>query len=183
MGAVAGQAWTEVLTCLNGAVMTSEKLNIRSLHLGGGYLMDAGEHRLFAQDTIEADAKAIALKTRDVIRQCADPKLFDAMLKQMREASTRNLEPIGVAGIVTVLPSELSLTKDEAIRSLDHFIQGGSLTQWGLANAITRHAQDANGFDRRVELETIGGKVIDMSEAEFGKLSNKLVEAAMKGGK
>jgi hypothetical protein len=177
MGAVACQAWTEVLTCLNGAVMVSEQLNVRSLHLGGGYRMEDGEHELFARDTIQADAKAIALKTRDVIRQCADPKLFQSMLKQMRESSARDLEPVGVAGIVTVLPRELNLTRKEAISSLDHFIQGGTLTQWGLANAVTRIAQDAQDFDRRVELETIGGRLINLSPKEFSVLNDQLVKA------
>lgn len=177
MGAVSCQAWTEVLTCLNGAVMVSEQMTTRSLHLGGGYAMDGNDPRLFATDTIAADAKAISLKTRDIIRQCSDPKLFDAMLKQMREGSERMVEPVGVAGVVTVLPREIGLTKAEAVSSLNYFVQGGDLSQWGLANSVTRLAQDAKDFDRRVELETVGGKLINMTVKEFSSLSDQLVKA------
>jgi hypothetical protein len=35
---------------------------------------------------------------------------------------------------------------------LKHLILGGSLTTWGLANAVTRAAQDAESYDRATEL-------------------------------
>ena len=181
-GAVNTQAWTYRITCLNGMVMHAEGMRARSLHLGGGYGMTDGEYRLYAEDTIKADAKAISLKTRDIIKQCADPALFDGMLKQMRAAAENELPAIAVGGMIGLLPKEFGITKSETIHALDHFIKGGNLDQWGLANAVTRVAQDVGGFDRRVELEEIGGKITAMTAKEFGVLGEKLSDVA-RGGK
>ena len=50
---------------------------------------------------------------------------------------------------------------------LKHLIQGGDLSAWGLGNAVTRAAQDVASYDRATEMESIGGKVIELSPAEW----------------
>lgn len=45
---------------------------------------------------------------------------------------------------------------------LGHLIAGGDLSLYGLANAVTRHAQDVQSYDRSTELEATGYKIITM---------------------
>ena len=45
---------------------------------------------------------------------------------------------------------------------LQHLIEGGSMTLYGLANAVTRFSQDVESYDRATKLEEIGYKVLTM---------------------
>ena len=41
------------------------------------------------------------------------------------------------------------------------------LSQWGLVNAVTRYSQDVDNYDRATELETLGGKIVDLKPTEW----------------
>ena len=58
------------------------------------------------------------------------------------------------------LGKRYSITQDERKTVLSHLIDGGDLSMWGAINAVTRSAQDSQSYDRAVELETIGGKLL-----------------------
>jgi len=50
-------------------------------------------------------------------------------------------------------------------------LTGGDLSKWGLANAVTSLANEAEDYDRVVELERIGGKIVDLTPTEFKVLA------------
>ncbi len=54
---------------------------------------------------------------------------------------------------------------------MQHLIRGGDLSAWGLANAITRTAEDAADYDRATELEVAGGRVIELGPADWKALA------------
>ena len=43
----------------------------------------------------------------------------------------------------------------------------GDLSVWGLANAVTRTAEDVADYDRATELEATGGRVIELPRADW----------------
>ena len=51
-----------------------------------------------------------------------------------------------------------------------HFNNDKDLTRWGLANAITRYAQDANTSDRTEELEQIGWNLTKLNDTDWKRL-------------
>jgi hypothetical protein len=44
-------------------------------------------------------------------------------------------------------------------------VEGGDLSMWGLANAVTSLAADAPTYDRSTELESIGGQMLALPPA------------------
>jgi len=51
-------------------------------------------------------------------------------------------------------------------------IQGGDLSKWGLANAVTSIANKETGtYDRAIELQRIGGQIIDLPASDWKTIS------------
>jgi hypothetical protein len=46
------------------------------------------------------------------------------------------------------------------------------MSQWGLANAVTRAAQDVESYDRATELEALGGDVVILPAGEWKALAS-----------
>jgi hypothetical protein len=55
---------------------------------------------------------------------------------------------------------------------LQHLIRGADLSAWGLANAVTRTAEDVADYDRASELEAAGGRVIELAPADWRLLAS-----------
>jgi hypothetical protein len=47
----------------------------------------------------------------------------------------------------------------------------GTYRPWGLANAVTRAAEDVLDYDRATELEAAGGRVIEFGPADWKALA------------
>jgi hypothetical protein len=65
----------------------------------------------------------------------------------------------------------LTLTDDEKSSVLGHLILGGDVSAWGLANAVTRTAEDLADYDRAIELEAAGGRVIEKGPSVWKALA------------
>jgi hypothetical protein len=63
------------------------------------------------------------------------------------------------------------LFEGESQSVLDHLIRGQELSLYGLANAVTRHAQDVDSYDRSTELEMTAWQMMNMSRNEWTKLN------------
>ena len=50
-------------------------------------------------------------------------------------------------------------------------IEGKDLTLYGLSNAITRHSQDVESYDRATELESIGYNVLSMPLRQWNRIN------------
>lgn len=159
------------LVCANGMVRESA---IRKTHLGrnGGRGHDAIEdaREFFRDETRLADDRAFFLKVQDAVGAMFDPKRFESRLLQYRDAGERPITADPVA-VVEQVADRYALVQEERSSVLRHLIQGGDLSEWGLANAITRTAEDAKDYDRASELESFGGKVIELSPSEWRQLA------------
>jgi hypothetical protein len=159
------------LVCTNGMIREAA---VRKAHLGrnGGRGFDAIEdaREFFKDETRQADDRAFFLKVRDAVGAMFDPTRFNARIEQYREASERHIEADPVA-VVEATAKRLTLTEGEKSSVLQHLIRGGELSAWGLANAVTRTAEDAVDYDRATELETAGGKLIELAPSEWRALA------------
>jgi hypothetical protein len=68
--------------------------------------------------------------------------------------------------VVEATARRLALTDGEKGSVLQHPVRGGDPSAWGLANAVTRTAEDAADDDRATELEAAGGRVIELPPSE-----------------
>lgn len=166
-GAVEVCPWSEVLACTNGMKHTS--FGQRRNHVGRTVEGQDGAE-IFASDTLRADAKAFLLKLRDVVRATCSPEQFTRIVDQMREAAGQKIEGNPVAA-VEVVTRKLSLSQEENTSILRHLIEGGDLTRYGIANAITRAAQDIESYDRATELEGMGANVIELAPKDWREIA------------
>jgi hypothetical protein len=160
------------LVCTNGMIRETA---VRKAHLGRGArgqdaIEDAREY--FRSETRAADDRAFFLKVQDAAAAMFDQKRFDARLLQYREAGERQIasaaDPVKV---VEVTAKRFGFTDGERSSILQHLIRGGDMSQWGLANAVTRAAQDVESYDRATELEALGGDVVVLPAGEWTALA------------
>lgn len=76
-----------------------------------------------------------------------------------------------IPGIVKVASREFRITDDESTGILQHLIEGNDLTLYGLSNAVTRHSQDVESYDRATELESIGYNILTMQPTLWNRIN------------
>ena len=152
LGALRLVPFTHRLVCLNG--MIREKHGLRKTHVGKHIVTE--EH--FSDETLQADDKAFWLKVRDTLQQLLSNEMMQAFVQEMRHATEIELKSPQRA--VETLSQKFQLKKAEQEGVLAHLIKGGDISQWGLANAVTRTAQDLEDYDRMTDFESLGYKVL-----------------------
>lgn len=156
------------LVCTNGMIRADSGL--KKYHVGRimGEGRDAAQ--FFKSDTLIADDRAFLLKLRDVVRGAAEQTKFLAAVDAMRGAKEAKIEGDPVKAI-EVIAKKVSLQEGERVSVLRHLIEGGELSKYGIANAVTRASQDVDDYDRATELERIGGNIIDLDPREWKSIA------------
>nr|DAM37327.1 MAG TPA: protein of unknown function (DUF932) [Caudoviricetes sp.] len=156
------------LVCTNGMIAADNTL--RKYHVGRAN--EAGDNfDIYRNETIEADDRAFMMKIEDTVRAAVDQAKFQQIVNRMREATEARMEAKAVPQVVELTAKEFSLTQDEGNGILGQLIQGGDLSLYGLANAVTRHSQDVTSYDRATELEATGWRIMTMSPALWRRLN------------
>jgi hypothetical protein len=168
LGAVNIQPMIYRLVCLNGMI-APDKFQARHV----GRQVEEGSLVNYADDTREADDKAILLKIRDHVRAAVDETIFNRRVVQMQEFAEAKIEGNPVEAVEQLAP-KVNATEDEKGGILRSLIEGGDLSAWGLMNAVTAQAHTSKSYDRSVELEAAGGKLLDLPKAEW----TRVLEAA-----
>lgn len=156
------------LRCLNGMVSADGRL--RANHVGGR--IDETE-ALYADDTRQADDRAILLKVRDHVKAAVDLVAFAKRVERMSELAEQKITG-SVERAVEVLAKKVGASDGERGGMLKALIEGGDLSAWGLLNAVTAQAHTASDYDRAVEFERAGGAVLDLDKSEW----RQVLEAA-----
>jgi hypothetical protein len=155
------------LRCLNGMVSNG---GFRAYHVGRKV---EDNEALWADDTKKADDRAVLLKVRDMVRAAVDQAAFNQRIEKMR-----NLTEIKVTGnpdkAIEVLANKLGVTETERGGILRSLIEGADLSAWGLLNAVTAQSHTAVNYDRAVEFEVAGGRMLDLNRKEW----TEVLEAA-----
>jgi len=170
-GALRVAAMDYRLVCLNGMIRESA---VRQAHLGrgsrgGDAIEDARE--FFRPETRLADDRAFFLKVRDAVGSMFDADKFNLRIAQYREANQKEVtgEP---EAVVEVLSKRFGFAESERSSILKQFIKGDMMSAWGLANAVTRAAQDVESYDRSQEMEQLGGDVIELPASAWREIAS-----------
>lgn len=159
------------LVCTNGMVTgsTFSEGRIRQTHLGRR--LDATEdYSVYTDETLEADDRALMLKIRDSIKALSDPELFFKLMEQMRAAA--NTKPVeNPVDAVERLGKAFQLPKNDGDSILERLIRDQDYTKWGMLNAVTNLANDTDSYDRAVELEELGGKILTLPNSQWEKIA------------
>lgn len=166
-GSVAVKPLIFRLVCTNG--MIAEDGAIRKYHVGRSN--DADDNfNIYRDETIEADDKAFMMKIEDAVTAAVDQARFAKIVERLRESTEAKIVPASVPKVVELTAKEYSITQNESEGILGHLIAGGDLSLYGLANAVTRHAQDVESYDRATELEATGYRIVTMAPAFWRQL-------------
>lgn len=158
---IASTLWR--LICLNGLTTAD---NFKKYHVGRR-IEDNDD--LWRDDTKKADDRAVLLKVRDMVRAAVDETRFGQHLAKL-QGLTQTRVTGNPAEAVEVLAKKVGATETEKGGILRALIEGGDLTAWGLVNAVTAQAHDAVSFDRAVEIERLGGQLVDLSQKEWKEI-------------
>ena len=153
MGSLAAWAFIHRLVCSNGLVVTeADGPSVRRVHLG---------KRIEDISKLPSD-REVWLEYGDVVRNTADDRRLPGILHRLQIAAQ---SPVMDApeDAVEKLSKRFQLTKEECERVLRQYVAGQDLSTWGLVNAVTEAAKEAETIQRRVELQAIGGKMLPES--------------------
>lgn len=142
---------------LNGFIASKA---LRQIHLG----RQIPDDEIFAQDTYEADTKALALKVRDVVKG----RLSDAAIEAVQDAIKAAYEDkMGPKSLQDYLKKNLS--KDVAKQITDTFnspdvenLPPGN-TKWRLANALSWVGMKTEDPEEKLELQRLAGDLLNVT--------------------
>ena len=157
------------LVCTNGM---DQATSVRKTHLGrstGIGAVDAAQE-FYKDSTRKLDDAAFWAKIRDAVDAIFDQSRWEKRLDQLRETTDRRIEGKPQKAI-EVVQHRFGLSEDETDDVMSNLIAGGDLSQWGMANAITRAAEKRESYDRATELEQFGGRLVDSTPSEWRKVA------------
>ena len=166
VGALAIQPAVHFLSCTNMAVWAQHAL--RKYHVGKA-LADANDDvwQFLSNRSKELSDAALWLQVRDMTVGSLEGNIFDRIVQDLHEARAEAIEGRIVTATVEKLGERKGLVEHERAGVLQHLIEGGDLSKFGLSNAITRYSQDVEGYDRATFLEQLGGEVITLPRTEW----------------
>lgn len=167
-GSVCIQPLIYRLVCSNGMIVNDAQT--RRNHVGR--VNDSEESfLLYSEKTLAAEDHAFVLKIQDTVKAAVDEARFSQVVGMMQTAKQATINTHDVPGIVRLASREFHITEDESTGVLQHLIEGNDLTLYGLSNAITRHSQDVESYDRATELESIGYNVLSMPTRQWNRIN------------
>lgn len=96
---------------------------------------------------------------------------FSQVIDIMRNATAAKMNTADVPELVRLTSRDFHITEDESAGVLQHLIEGNDLTLYGLSNAVTRHSQNVESYDRATALESIGYKILTMPSRQWSKIN------------
>jgi len=154
------------LVCLNGMISADHSLKKYHVGKGSGDMEDAENLQFYRDETRQADDRAFWLKVRDVVDATLTPDKFRLIVEKMQRATDQKITGDPVEA-VEVIKTRFALSDDEGAGVLRHLINGGDLSAYGVANALTRQSQDIRDYDRATDFERMGGIVIDLPRQDW----------------
>ncbi len=155
------------LVCTNG--MIAQDHSQKRYHVGRN--AEVGEaYELFRDETLKADDRAFFLKVQDTVRAAVDITKFTTIVERMREAKEQRIEGNPVKS-VELLTKSFGYNNEESSGVLQHLIQGGDLSAYGLLNAITRTSQDLEDYERATALERDGSRVLSLPASSWQEIA------------
>ena len=146
------------LVCTNGMVRMENQHSIGRVHIGGS-MLDCEDPKL-----LEAPAQAMITNTVNEIAQYSSSmESMDTYIADMSKANA--IQTNRPDDVVTHIAKEYNVLNYETELIKKYLHCDGDYTLWGIANAVTRTAQDATSYSRSIALETIGGKVASRNQS------------------
>ncbi len=175
LGAVCVQPLVFRLVCTNGMVVNEART--RRNHVGR---VNSTEENfsVYSRETLAAIDNAFIKKLQDTVRAAVDEARFAQVVGKLRESKDKKLNTADIPTVVKLASSSFGITEAESTGVLQRLIEDADYTVYGLANAVTRHSQDVEDYDRASKLEEIGYNIIGMSPEVYRMINQVSRKAA-----
>lgn len=167
-GAFSVQPLIYRLVCSNG--MTVNDAAMRRNHVGRTAAAEEN-FLIYRDETLQADDRAFLMKVQDTVRTAVDEVQFHRVVGMMREAKDARINTANLNNVVKLASRSFGLTDGESGGVLQHLVDGGDLSLYGLSNAVTRFSQDVESYDRASDLEAIGFSVLTMGQQQWNRMN------------
>ena len=111
------------------------------------------------------------MKIQDTVRAVVDEVRFTRVVNLMKDAKDARMNTADVPGVVKLVSRDFHITEEESSGVLQRLIEGNDLTLYGLSNAVTRHSQDVEDYDRATALEGIGYNILSMPARQWSRIN------------
>jgi len=141
--------------------------SVRKYHVGGKHQIAEGtDYSLLSEATRRITDAATWAQVGDVVRGAFDEARFNSLCDKISATQNDKIEgdPVQVVKLTT---SRFGMTDATGTSILKHLIEGGSLTRFGLYNAVTRAAQDVEDYDDATAMERNGAQIIELAPNEW----------------
>lgn len=162
------------LVCTNGMVVAGNReQSTYRRHVGREWHKGNGKGFAYGSitDNIERDEweRGIWEQLQASLRQSLNSDAFAGLLSRLSMTThlTARLEP---DELVERICREYHLCPSEQAHVLFHLIRDGDLSLWGVANAVTRTAEDLDDYNRATELEEIGGRMVHLTPGRWQRM-------------
>ena len=164
------------LICTNGMISArgSNAGGMNQYHVGRKIEGDLSV-QVLSTKTVHLEEKALLSKITDVVRHFADPKSFEQTVDRMKLAVDTPAAHRPVEA-VKLLADDHNLLESETNSVMEHLLRDGDYSQWGMLNAVTRTAEDVGSYDRSIELERLGGDILEYNAKQWNRIA--VAEAA-----
>lgn len=143
--------------CTNLAIM--KQASMRKYHVGRGSVGDDA-FAVFRDETRAADDRAFFLKVADITEAAFNRDVFAAAVAQIRASTEDKIESPDISKVVEATVRELALPASTQGSILTFLAQGGDMSRWGLASAVTATANNFAEYEGAVQLERAGGEIL-----------------------
>ena len=141
---------------------------MKKYHVGSRREVD--DFSYLSQEAIDYDNKAFTLRVRDTVKNGFSELSFQRTMEKMVAATGMKIEK-EIDTFITDVTKRYDLSNGESDSLLKNLINGGDLSKWGLTNAITAIANDSKDYDRAIDLQRIGGQLIDMDNKAWNTMA------------
>ncbi len=151
------------LVCTNGMISNYAQ---RKYHVGKKIdTVDAVEE-ILRDETRDMRDRAFWMQIQDVIATAVNRDVMMAHVRKFSEATQVKIDSDPIK-VVEMARKQFQLSEAQGSDVLQHLIREGDLSKWGLANAVTRTAQDQADYDDATNLERLGGKIIELTPKDW----------------
>jgi hypothetical protein len=171
MGALSIQAGIYDSFCTNLATFAARSM--RKYHVGARHdILGEDLVGLLSQQTQNLTNAALMSQVKDVVKNAFDPNAFQDLCNRIDGTVSDKIESktTDVVKLVNITGRKIGLTDGESKGVLAQLIEGHDLTRFGLYNAVTRHSQDVESYDRATELERAGAAIVELPKTEWQNL-------------
>lgn len=155
--------------CTNFASFSDSRM--RKYHIGGRLTGNDELSAMLSDTTKRLTDAAIWAQTRDVVMAAFQLARFEELVGRLQQTTEQKIDG-DVVEVISRTGKRFGFSEHEGKSVLKHLVEGGSLTQYGLFNAVTRAAEDLEDYDRATQFERFGGEIVELPANEWKHLAS-----------